>query len=490
MEYSSAILDKLTLIQRRLYRGQLIQNCMCYGVCGLTMVGILLLMNRFVRLPVDLLIVLVVLFTGILIVVASRKLDLLKVARITDDCMALKDRLSTAVEITRKKAYFDFDKTQLRDAANKAEKIVPSSDFPLEVPALWKLAPIPIFLICLSFFLPDRSELLGLPTAVEQQVIDQTVNHLESFIDSADEGLLVAEIRETIEKLQAKRITNQMAQDSLSQLRDQVRRHEAQITDRFKETQKAIYGVTNTLTVDLASDFDKLTDQFDGLGAEQMLELKRKLQQIAVARGQNNLINDVKTEFSNLRSEVVSAKELERMAETLLDLDRQRLAEVENTLTQIRESRKRIALAGIEINQSGSIADNSGNAGRESGANDVKGVDIRSSNYHWTPSEEESAIVQDTPVQARLDGGGISLHNNNSIDLKLNTISSDRQGFSHVFVRQSYDGSIEPEYIPFQKAHLNAKQNYAEAIRRDRIPIRYRQQISDYLDAIAQIGEP
>lgn len=57
-------------------------------------------------------------------------------------------------------------------------------------------------------------------------------------------------------------------------------------------------------------------------------------------------------------------------------------------------------------------------------------------------------------------------------------------------MHQSYDGSIELEYVSFRQAHLNTKQNYAKAIRRDCIPVRYRQQISDYLDAIAQIGEP
>ncbi|HIM09678.1 TPA: hypothetical protein EYM26_02630 [Candidatus Poribacteria bacterium] len=56
--------------------------------------GWLLLINRFVHLPVN---SLIVLFTGILVVIASRKLDLLKVVRIADDRLELKDRLSTAV---------------------------------------------------------------------------------------------------------------------------------------------------------------------------------------------------------------------------------------------------------------------------------------------------------------------------------------------------------------------------------------------------------
>ena len=93
-------------------------------------------------------------------------------------------------------------------------------------------------------------------------------------------------------------------------------------------------------------------------------------------------------------------------------------------------------------------------------------------------------------MQTQLDGDSILPNNANGIDLNLNNISSDRQGLSQVFVSQNSDSSIEPEYVSFRQAHLNAKQNYAEAIRRDRIPVRYQQQISDYLDAIALIDGP
>jgi hypothetical protein len=93
-----------------------------------------------------------------------------------------------------------------------------------------------------------------------------------------------------------------------------------------------------------------------------------------------------------------------------------------------------------------------------------------------------------TPAQ--LDRDPILPNHTNDIDLKLNNISSDYQGLSQVFVSQDSDSSIEPEYVSFQQAHLNAKQNYAEAIQRDRIPVRYQQQISDYLNAIAEIDAP
>ena len=43
--------------------------------------------------------------------------------------------------------------------------------------------------------------------------------------------------------------------------------------------------------------------------------------------------------------------------------------------------------------------------------------------------------------------------------------------------------------MPYREAYLNAKQAYAEAVERDGIPVRYRQRVKDYLDAIANTGE-
>ena len=201
MEGRSSIVNKLVLIQRRLYHEQLIYNCTCYGIYGLTVIGIVLMVNRFIYLPVILLIVLIVLLAGALIVIASQKLDLLQVAKIADGRLKLKDRLSTAVGITRKKNHLGFDSAQLCDAANEAKKIVLSSHFPLKVPVLWKLTPIPIILICLSFLITERHNQPELPTTIEKQAINQTVNRLENLIDTIDENQLKTDIQETIKKL-------------------------------------------------------------------------------------------------------------------------------------------------------------------------------------------------------------------------------------------------------------------------------------------------
>ncbi|MBB17511.1 hypothetical protein CMK22_19775 [Candidatus Poribacteria bacterium] len=496
MDNRSSVLNKLVLIQRRFYHNQLIYNCTRYGICGLTLVWILLTVNRFVRLPINLPIALIVLLTGILIVIVSRKLELLQVARITDDRLKLKDRLSTSVCILRRKDHLDFDEAQLHDAANEAEKIVLSSDFPFKVPASWKLIPIPITLICLSFFINEEQNQPKLPTTAERQAIDQTVSQFENLIGFDDKNQLDAEIQETINKLKDKHITSLQAQARLSQLQDQAQRQKREFkTKQLKETRKATYEVTQTTMGNLASNLDKLANQFDALNDEQRNELKQKLQKIAKALEQKHIPSEIKDELSNLQPEVVSAEKLKRMADALLDLDQklQHLMAIEETLNRIREGRRRIALAGIEMNQSGSsVADGSGHPSQKSVTGDTQGIVTQSDNNRWKPNKQNFDATQDTPtsIPTQLDRDFIFPKDTNNVDLKLNTISSDRQGLSRVFVSQNSDSSIEPKYITFQRAYLNAKQNYAEAIERDRIPVRYQQQISNYLNAIAQLDNP
>ena len=63
--------------------------------------------------------------------------------------------------------------------------------------------------------------------------------------------------------------------------------------------------------------------------------------------------------------------------------------------------------------------------------------------------------------------------------------SAETLGDTGVYVGSDVpNGEDEAEYIPYRKVFLNAKQEYAEAIADNRIPVRYRQLIDNYLEAI------
>ena len=74
--------------------------------------------------------------------------------------------------------------------------------------------------------------------------------------------------------------------------------------------------------------------------------------------------------------------------------------------------------------------------------------------------------------------------------LQLGGITSDSEEFSTASTQETpSDEEEEPTYMPYRKAYLNAKQAYAEAMERDGIPVRYRQRVKDYLDAIAETSK-
>ena len=83
----------------------------------------------------------------------------------------------------------------------------------------------------------------------------------------------------------------------------------------------------------------------------------------------------------------------------------------------------------------------------------------------------------ETPQSLRTDGS----------ELRLKAPSSDTSilADSNVYVgSDTPNDEDEAEYIPYREVILNAKQEYAEAIGNNRIPVRYQRLIGNYLEAI------
>jgi hypothetical protein len=71
--------------------------------------------------------------------------------------------------------------------------------------------------------------------------------------------------------------------------------------------------------------------------------------------------------------------------------------------------------------------------------------------------------------------------------LTLKGTPSESESASTVFVGEGEPtGEDEPAYLPYGKVILNTKQAYANAIENNQIPVRYRKQIEDYLNAISK----
>ena len=155
---------------------------------------------------------------------------------------------------------------------------------------------------------------------------------------------------------------------------------------------------------------------------------------------------------------------LAKIARSMLEInqqakDRTQLAAI---LEEIKASRKNIGLAGIEMaRKTGGVAGSDGGPGEESDMGEAQGTQIGAMGSETQPAET----------------------------LQLRGVASDSEGFSTASTQETPSGEEEPTYMPYREVYLNARRAYAEAMERDRIPVRYRQRVKDYIDAIANTGE-
>ena len=62
-----------------------------------------------------------------------------------------------------------------------------------------------------------------------------------------------------------------------------------------------------------------------------------------------------------------------------------------------------------------------------------------------------------------------------------------RQEFAQVYIEEDPTGEGEPTYMSYREVYLHTQQAYAQAIERDEIPLKYREQVKAYLEAVANL---
>ena len=472
------IQNRLSAIQRRMQVDGLFQNLARFGFWGLLIAGTLLIANRFFPVPIPIaLVVSLPLVIAIAIVVGLsllRKTDRLAVAHLVDQRLDLKERLGTAVEAIRQGIADDFTMLQIRDAARVAQGLVPAAALSYMVPPMLKWLPIPILMVGVSFFIPLMYELPPPPTAAEHAAIDEAAARLEQEVDGIDDTALVKRVEETAKALRNKRTTVQTAQKQLSKLREEVQVQKGQLAENeINQVVEAISELGDASKLlsgadagEIASELQKLADQLDGLTAEQRAELDALLRRLAEQLAGNAAAKNLTDRLNEIETQGVSPEMLAKIARSLLELDRQAkdIAQMEGILEEIKASRKNIGLAGIEMaRKTGGMASSDG-AGEESETGEAQGTqvgDATSDGPEVQPAEE----------------------------LQLTGVTSDSQEFSSVAMQETLSDEDEPIYMQHHAAYLSAKQAYAEAMGRGRIPVRYQQQVKDYLEAIANTNQ-
>lgn len=468
--------NKLSAIQRRMRIERVFQNLAAFNFWGLLITGILLVAGRFFPspIPIGFAIALPIVIASVIAVGLSllRKIDPFAVAHLTDQSLDLKERLGTALETMGRSETGDFATLQIRDAAQAAQGIVPTTVVSYTVPRTFKWLPIPMLLVGLSFFLPRMYELPPPPNPAEHAAIHDAATRLEEAVSGGNNTELSKQVKETAKALRNKRTGAQAAQEQLSKLREEVQAQKNQLAenelDQAVETISKLSENFNLLTgantAEIASELEKLADQMDGLTEAQRAELDALLRHLAERLGGNPAAKNLVDQLNEIGTEGVSPEMLAKIARLLLEIDQQAkdIAQLEDILEEIKTSRKNIGLAGIEMaRKTGGVAGSDGGPGEESGTGEARGTQIGA-----MPPETQ-------PTEA----------------LQLRGVTSDSEEFATASTQEAPSDEEEPTYMPYREAYLNARQAYAEAVEREGIPVRYRQRVKDYLDAIANTGE-
>ncbi len=472
------IRDKLSAVQRRMRIEGIFQKLATFNFWALLITGILLAVNRFfpLSIPIGVAALLPVVVASVIAVGLNviQKIDPFAVAHLVDRRLNLKERLSTALEAIQQNRTDDFATLQVRDAAQAVHGLIPAAAFSYTVPAALKWLLIPIALVGLSFFVPRMYEVPPPPTPAEQAALHDAAAKLEQAVNGFDDSELSKAVEDAVKTLRNRRTGVQAAQTELSKLRESVQARKDQLAENdVDQAVKAISALSESSELlsgadaeQVASDLQKLADQMDELTDAQRAELDALLKQLADRLRGNSSAKGIVDQLNEIETKAVNPELLAKIARSMLAIDQQTKdrAQLETILEEIKASRKDIGLAGIEMERkTGGVASSDGGPGEESGTGEAQGTQVGAMRSEAQPAEA----------------------------LLLSGASADLDAFStaSASVQEKPTGENEPTYTPYREVYLNAQRAYAEAIDRDRIPVRYQQRVKDYIDAIANTGE-
>lgn len=496
-QHQQIIQTLLSIIRRRMRVQSIFTRLARYAFWALLLTSAMILLSRLVRLPnIPSAVVLTPITLASILAIGLafvQKISPSAVALFVDKQLNLKERFSTAVELIQREATDDISHLQIRDAVTVCTATSPSTIVPYRFSPIFKWFPIPLLLLTVSFAMPRMYELPLPPTPAEQKAIEEAVENFNRMIGEIDDPALAKNIQDAIKGL--KNTDSLTVQDRLSKLRDEVRARKQPFTENELEEVSKVFAEVgdesnrfkNMNPSKLAEELEKLANE-ENLTPELQEELRALFNKIAGRLKDNSAAKNLTKELDELQTQTVSPDTLKKIARQLANMDKiaRNREQLERVLEQIAASRKNIALASLELQidrDSGGIADSDGGAGDESTTGETRGT-IAAADSDFDPAKsveeaefENQTTATETPQSLRTDGQ----------ELRLKAPSSDTSTLADTNVYVGNDapsGEDEAEYIPYREVILNAKQEYAEAIENNRIPVRYRQLIDNYLEAI------
>ncbi len=405
------------------------------------------------------------------------------IAGYIDEHLELKERVSTSLELIQENRQDELAQLQIQDSAKGVANADVAKIMPYTLPRFLKWIPIPLLIIGLSFAVPRQYELLQPPTATEREAIDETIKNLSDGLGNIQNPLVQDEIRKTIKQLKnVKDITS--AQEHLRSLNSKIQQQKSDFPD-----ESAIAQATQSTQHFKGMDTTVLTDELENLAAQAELspQLRDELAKLFEKMAENVPRGELSRALDQVQGKAVSPGTLQKIVDAL-----QKLNQLNQLEAQLTESRKDIALASIETNQStGEVASSDGAPGRETGNTETQGTQETGGPSDFSPAGDDTTTSADENViEKPLPGGKVpSLEiAGNALEINSET-ASDTHSIARVFTGKAGNAGTEPDYLPFSDVVLSAQRKYAQAIENDQIPVRYRSQIKAYLEAIAKINE-
>lgn len=480
------IINLLKSLQNRTLRHTIIQKVTLTLFFALCVLAVLSVGIRFVQYPysmtfLTLIIVLSAVVSGFFLGFRNRK-TYSDIARYVDEKQTLKERVSTSLELIQRNLHGELVELQILDTADEVSKVDRKKIMPFIVPPILKWCSIPLLIIALSFTVPHQYELPQPLTMLEKQAIENTVSNISEKYETIEPSIR-EQVDKTINQLRNVKDVDS-AHDQLRNLIGEVRKQKTTLPDS-----SAIEQATQATQHFKGMDSTVLVEELERLAAQDELspELRAELNKLFAKLKESIPQGELRKELEQIQSKTVSQEKLQEIANALNQ------ANLLNQLeTQLIESRKDIALASIDTQRpNGGLANSDGTPGEESGNKETQGSLISGNTIDGTPTVNDSTSPSDeNTTEKPLIGEPIQSIEVEGNELQLNSeIFSDNQAITRVFTGNVGKERTEPEYLPFSDVVLNAQRNYAHAIQNDNIPVRYRSQIKSYLEAIAKIDE-
>ena len=481
------IIDQLKSLQIRKRTQAVIQKvaqtlCLCLSVLAVLSIAV-----RLVSLPISPLfatisMVLMSLAVGILLGFRQR-IVITKTLRYIDNHLKLKARLTTAWELIQKNQQSELTQLQIDDTVNSIGNRELSKCIPLTAPSILKWMPIPLLIIGLSFTIPRQYAVPLPPTIAEGEAINNAINALSNELKQDIDSTLRENIKETIEKLQhVKDVPT--AHQTLQTLNDEVRKQKSALPNNSTITQatQATHHFKGMDTTALAEELDSISKQ-DEITPELRAEIEKLLNRLAETVPQGELSQTL----DKIQGKPVSTDILNDIVKALNQLEQLNRLEA-----QITESRKNVALASIDsVPSDRSIASSDSNPGQETGRQETQGTQVEPDNSQFsTNNDDSSAHTTDNNTEKPLTGDENSTSQINGKELRISSeVAAETQRTTRVYAGNTGNGEDEPEYLKFEEVVLNAQREYAQAIENNRIPIRFRSQIQNYLKDLTETNE-